>query len=162
MLQLDGSRGEGGGQMVRTALALSALTGRPFRMEHIRVGRPQPGLKAQHLQAIKALQAICMVLWAESPSALLGADALGERGKPAETAGLEAAQKLSKFLSTGASVDEHLADQLIPYLALCPGSSLWFSYSSGHMESNIEMTEQFLPVKFEREGNMLKIANGKI
>jgi len=46
---------EGGGQILRTALALSTLTGRPFRAERIRQNRPAPGLKAQHLSAIKAL-----------------------------------------------------------------------------------------------------------
>ncbi|HKJ59919.1 MAG TPA: RNA 3'-terminal phosphate cyclase, partial [Halobacteriales archaeon] len=51
MLELDGS--SGGGQLVRTALALSALSGTPFRMEGIRGGRPQPGLRPQHLAAIE-------------------------------------------------------------------------------------------------------------
>ncbi len=59
MIQLDGSRGEGGGSLTRTALALSALTGKEFRITNIRAGRPQPGLKAQHLQAIRALARIC-------------------------------------------------------------------------------------------------------
>ncbi len=59
MLTLDGSHGEGGGSLVRTALALSALTGQPFRVNNIRAGRKEPGLKAQHLHAIKALKKIC-------------------------------------------------------------------------------------------------------
>ena len=59
MISLDGSYGEGGGQMVRTALALSVLTNQPFKITDIRKGRCTPGLKAQHLQAIRALQGIC-------------------------------------------------------------------------------------------------------
>ncbi len=59
MIELDGSWGEGGGSLCRTALALSALTGKEFRATKIRAGRKQPGLKAQHLQAIKALEKIC-------------------------------------------------------------------------------------------------------
>ena len=341
MLELDGSLGEGGGQMVRTALALSALTGLPFHMERIRAGRPRPGLKAQHLQAIKALQAICgaqvspvatgtaeltfepspvqagqyffdigtagsislllqalippllfapgpttlrlrggtcgkwqppveytqhvmlpylqdfatirlsierrgyfpkgggavtvkiephfaswkeaaslppyaisvapmpgrisgiafasdslaerrvaermaeaarkelkdgggqvqistdydpaynpgagIVLWAKGHQSRLGADALGERGKPAETVGREAAQRLNRALASGAPVDEHMADQLIPYLALRPGSRMCFPSPTGHLESNIEMTEQFLPVRFESAGNAVQV-----
>lgn len=55
MLVIDGSYGEGGGQIVRTALVLSLLTGRSFRIEHIRAGRPKPGLKPQHLHILKTL-----------------------------------------------------------------------------------------------------------
>ncbi len=54
MLELDGSRGEGGGQILRTALSLSLLTGRPFRMTGIRANRDQPGLRPQHLKAVEA------------------------------------------------------------------------------------------------------------
>lgn len=59
MIQLNGNYGEGGGALVRTALALSALTGKPFEVNNIRLGRPTPGLKAQHLTAINALKEIC-------------------------------------------------------------------------------------------------------
>lgn len=54
MLILDGSQGEGGGQILRSALALSLVTGRPFRLERIRVRRPRPGLMRQHLTALLA------------------------------------------------------------------------------------------------------------
>ena len=43
MIELDGSEGEGGGQTVRTALSLSAITGQPFHITDIRAGRPDPG-----------------------------------------------------------------------------------------------------------------------
>ncbi len=59
MIILDGSAGEGGGQIVRTALALSSLTGQPFRVKNIRAGRPDAGLKAQHVHCVKALQQLC-------------------------------------------------------------------------------------------------------
>jgi RNA 3'-phosphate cyclase len=59
MIELDGSYGEGGGALIRTALALSTLTGKPFTVNNIRAGRPKPGLKAQHLHAIKALTEMC-------------------------------------------------------------------------------------------------------
>lgn len=55
MLYLDGSYGEGGGQIVRTSLSLAALLGQPVRIENIRAGRPKPGLKAQHLTGVRAL-----------------------------------------------------------------------------------------------------------
>ncbi|MBU0472196.1 MAG: RNA 3'-terminal phosphate cyclase [Nanoarchaeota archaeon] len=58
MIKLDGSHGEGGGAILRQALALSTLTGKSFEINNIRKGRPQPGLKAQHLHSIIALEKI--------------------------------------------------------------------------------------------------------
>ena len=55
MIHLDGAYGEGGGQILRTALVLSLLTGQPFRIDDIRRGRPISGLKPQHLHIVKAL-----------------------------------------------------------------------------------------------------------
>lgn len=59
MIEIDGSFGEGGGQIVRTSVALSAVTGKPVRITRIRQGRPKPGLAAQHAQALRALAEIC-------------------------------------------------------------------------------------------------------
>jgi RNA 3'-terminal phosphate cyclase (ATP) len=53
-ITVDGSEGEGGGQILRTALALSLVTGRPFRIERFRAGRRKPGLLRQHLTAVQA------------------------------------------------------------------------------------------------------------
>jgi RNA 3'-terminal phosphate cyclase (ATP) len=58
VLYIDGSIGEGGGQVLRTALALSMATGRPFRMTGIRAKRRKPGLLRQHLTAVAAAQAV--------------------------------------------------------------------------------------------------------
>jgi RNA 3'-terminal phosphate cyclase (ATP) len=54
VLTLDGSYGEGGGQILRTALSLSVVTARPFRLTSIRAGRRNPGLLPQHLSAVRA------------------------------------------------------------------------------------------------------------
>lgn len=344
-LHLDGAHGEGGGQIVRTALALSTLTGEPFRMTNIRAGRDRPGLKAQHLTAIETLRRVCgahtnpvslgsqeldfqpgpvipgtysvdigtagsialllqavflPLLFAEAPTTLelrggtcgrwqtpmeyyqlvflpylnrladihltmprrgyypkggglvrltiapryaqfgkqtdlspydlpeggvplrvegishaseslqparvaerqaeaarrhlerslrcpvsiqisylpaystgsgitltavfpddkpmaahrLGADALGERGKPAERVGKQAANQLLSYLQSNTAVDEYLADQLIPFLALHPGSRMRTHAISDHLLSNCYVVEQFLPVRFriDREG----------
>ena len=59
VVEIDGSYGEGGGQVLRTSLALSLLTGRPVRINRIRAGRPKPGLAAQHLRAVEASRAVC-------------------------------------------------------------------------------------------------------
>jgi len=54
MLRIDGARGEGGGQILRSALALSLVTQTPFRIDAIRAGRKRPGLLRQHLTAVRA------------------------------------------------------------------------------------------------------------
>jgi RNA 3'-phosphate cyclase len=59
MLTIDGSIGEGGGQVLRSALTLSILTGTPIHLTNIRARRSKPGLQAQHLTAVKAAAAIC-------------------------------------------------------------------------------------------------------
>ncbi|HEY63903.1 MAG TPA: RNA 3'-terminal phosphate cyclase [Caldilineae bacterium] len=59
MLTIDGAHGEGGGQILRTALSLAAVLQRPVRIERIRAERPKPGLRPQHLTAVRAIAAIC-------------------------------------------------------------------------------------------------------
>lgn len=58
MLELDGSFGEGGGQILRTSLALSLLTGRAFHLHNVRAGRAKPGLQPQHLMSVRAAATI--------------------------------------------------------------------------------------------------------
>jgi RNA 3'-terminal phosphate cyclase (ATP) len=59
MLLIDGSQGEGGGQVLRSALALSMVTGTPFRIDQIRARRAKPGLLRQHLTAVQAATQVC-------------------------------------------------------------------------------------------------------
>jgi RNA 3'-terminal phosphate cyclase (ATP) len=325
MLEIDGSYGEGGGQLVRTAVALSAVTGREIRIKNIRKNRKNPGLKQQHLKALETTAKICEaevsglflgstelsfipseimggkyeidietagsitlllqclmpalpfakekveitikggtdVAWAPTVdyiqhvtfralekfgyvgkiilnehgyypkgggkvtaffepcklrgfhffkeaeeeiqgishashlpvhvplrqaeaakerlwengyaskiettsveafstgsgitlwSGYLGGSALGKKGLPAEKVGKNAAEETIQELSSGASVDIHLADQLIPYMALAGNSSYTVRELSLHAITNIWITEQFLDVKFrieEKEG----------
>lgn len=58
-LVIDGSHGEGGGQILRTAVALSAITGQALRVDDIRAKRPNPGLAAQHVTSVRAAGALC-------------------------------------------------------------------------------------------------------
>ncbi len=58
-IEIDGSYGEGGGQVLRTSLSLAAITGEPIRIAGIRAGRKKPGLAAQHLTAVRAAATIC-------------------------------------------------------------------------------------------------------
>lgn len=58
-LTIDGRQGEGGGQVLRSSLAFSALTGKPFSIHHIRGNRPKPGLRPQHLAAVRLAASLC-------------------------------------------------------------------------------------------------------
>jgi RNA 3'-terminal phosphate cyclase (ATP) len=73
MIELDGAAGEGGGQILRSALALSMITGQPFRITRIRANRAKPGLMRQHLVAV---QAAAQVSNARVTGAELGSSAL--------------------------------------------------------------------------------------
>ena len=93
MIEIDGSQGEGGGQILRSSLSLAICTQRPFRIANIRANRDKPGLLRQHLTAVKAAAEICggEVIGAEigsreltfKPGALKGGDysfAIGTAG----------------------------------------------------------------------------------
>src|SRR3989344_2133080 len=59
MIRIDGGFGESGGQIARTALALSTITQKPFEIYDIRKGRKDSGLKSQHLYCVKSLKELC-------------------------------------------------------------------------------------------------------
>ncbi len=73
MIVIDGSEGEGGGQVLRTALSLSLVTGRPFRIEKIRANRSRPGVMRQHVTAVEAA---CEIGGAECDELAVGASEL--------------------------------------------------------------------------------------
>jgi RNA 3'-terminal phosphate cyclase (ATP) len=102
-----------------------------------------------------------LVLWAETDSrAILGADAIGALRKTSETVGREAAEKLYMELSAKPTVDAHLADMLIPYVALAQGRSAYLTRTiSEHLETNIWLAEKMLNVKFnvEKVGGLYRI-----
>jgi RNA 3'-terminal phosphate cyclase (ATP) len=58
VIELDGSFGEGGGQILRSSLALSLLTGKPFHLRNVRARRPKPGLQPQHLMSVRSAATI--------------------------------------------------------------------------------------------------------
>jgi len=85
---------------------------------------------------------------------VIGASALGEKGKKAEDVGRECAQILKKQIDTGAALDEHMADQILPFMALAckeseHESKISVSEITKHAKTNMWVIEQFLPVKFE-------------
>jgi len=77
-IAIDGSHGEGGGQLLRTAVTLSAITGQALVIEHIRAGRRTPGLAAQHLTAVLSVAKLCE---AEVAGATLSSETLSFRPK---------------------------------------------------------------------------------
>ncbi len=100
-----------------------------------------------------------IVLWANCESGIIGSSSLGEKGKPAERVGQEAAQQLLDELSTGMAIDRHLTDQLIPYLALAEGpSEIGSSELTLHTLTNIELAKRFLGADFQVEGGLRRPA----
>jgi len=93
-------------------------------------------------------------LLAEVEKIRAGFSALGERGKPAETVAEEAVRQFLEFIGSEGAVEPHLADQLIPYLSLCgDSSSFTTSRVTRHLLTNAWVTEKFLPVKIEVDGD---------
>lgn len=91
-----------------------------------------------------------VVLWARtSTGAVLGADSLGERGKPSEKVGEETADEMLRTIESGAAVDEHLSDQLLIFMALCRGESAITSPKlTDHAKTNIWVIRRFQHVEF--------------
>ncbi len=91
-------------------------------------------------------------LWTESRAGPpLGGSALGAKDKPSEEVGREAARALMREMDSGAAVDRHLADQLIPFLAVYGGSLLTSAITS-HVRSNIYVAERMLDTRLEVDG----------
>jgi len=94
-----------------------------------------------------------------STGAVISANSLGAKGKPAEQVGKEAAQRLLQELNPKKPVDSHLADQLVPYMALAKGNSaIGCTALTEHCLNNIAVCEQLLGVKFTVKGEKEKPA----
>lgn len=92
-----------------------------------------------------------------SNGSVIGSDSIGERGKPAEQVGEEAATKLLGEIKSDAPVDRHLGDMLIPYLAVAEGrSEIFVSEVTMHTITNIKISEIVAGVKFDLQGDLGK------
>ena len=102
-----------------------------------------------------------ITLWAETDTgAIIGADAIGELKKTSETVGKEAAEKLYAELSFRPTADVHLADMLIPYMALAEGASTFLARKvSNHLETNVWLAQKMLKVRFkiQKTNNLFRI-----
>lgn len=98
-----------------------------------------------------------LVLAEGDEGGLLGADSVGERGKPAERVGAEAAEKLVNELSSGAPIDRHMGDILVPYLAVAAGSSrVRVSEITMHTLTNVKVIELISEARFDLGGELGK------
>lgn len=109
MIEIDGSYGSGGGQILRTAIGLSALTGQPCRIYNIRARRGNPGLREQHLQAILAVNHLAQ---GKLENAKLGAKEI--TFYPGEGIRAEIGRRLNLNISTAGSIGLVLQALLIP------------------------------------------------
>jgi RNA 3'-terminal phosphate cyclase (ATP) len=102
-----------------------------------------------------------IVLWAKtSKGALLGGDAIGKLRKPSEAVGKEAAENLLKETDAKATFDVHLADMLVPYIALTKGTSTYLARKiTDHIDTNIWLTNKILDTKLQvtKTGNIYRI-----
>jgi RNA 3'-terminal phosphate cyclase (ATP) len=99
-------------------------------------------------------EGIFLFLRGEYEQAVAGFTSLGARGKPAEVVGQEGATELLRHHETGMPIDPHLADQLVPYLALASEESVMAtSRITGHLETNLDIVGCFLQITAEKEGD---------
>ncbi len=112
-VKIDGSFGEGGGQILRTSLTLSALTGRPLQLDQIRAGRGKPGLLRQHLTCVRAMAEIC--------AADVSGDALGSRKLTFRPRAARAGEYRFQVGSAGSAV--LVCQTVLPVLASAAGAS---------------------------------------
>lgn len=97
---------------------------------------------------------ICLT--AEFKNTVIGTDSLGKLGKRAEEVGKEAALELLKEANSGTCLDKHLADQILPFMALSSGKmQVTVSEITNHTKTNIWVIEKFLDGKFEIKGNII-------
>jgi RNA 3'-phosphate cyclase len=103
--------------------------------------------------AVKYFDTLCsgsgIDLFAVFENSILGANSLGELGKPAEKIGEDCAKFLMKQIDSNACLDEHMADQILIYMALASSSEISVAEITNHCKTTMWVIEKFLPVKFK-------------
>jgi RNA 3'-terminal phosphate cyclase (ATP) len=146
----------------RTIFGISALSNLPAHIALRQRERAHQRIKerlgvAPNIQIIDKApspgQGTVLFLRLESKGGLAGFSALGRRGKRAEEVADEAVDQLLEYMDSGGCVDPHLSDQLIPFVALARGKSVFtVSKITRHLLTNIWVVKQFLDVRIEVEG----------
>lgn len=126
----------------------------------IRLGRPD--IVSETFSGDEAFgQGGAIVIWAKNEDTILGGNATAERGVKAETVGEIASKELWKEIKSGATLDIHLSDQILPYMAMADGeSSFLVRELTNHTKTNMWLIEQFFDVEFEKSthGDLHKIS----
>jgi RNA 3'-terminal phosphate cyclase len=142
-IEVDGAMGEGGGQVLRSALSLSLLTGQSFRLSRIRANRDRPGLRPQHLAAVRAAATVS------------GADVRGDRVGSEEIEFAPGPVRPGDYffdIGTAGATSLVLQTLLLP-LALADGpSELRTSEVTAHLLTNAKVIRLFLPVEIGVDG----------
>lgn len=101
-----------------------------------------------------------ITLWSGNDAVFKGSSALGERGLPAEKVGSDVATAITEEILSVASVDTHLADQLLVYIGMCGGGNISARNISSHTQTCARLIEQFMPVKFTmaQKGDLWEIS----
>jgi len=111
--------------------------------------------KIEYYQTACPGSQICLI--AEFENTVIGTDNLGKLGKGAEDVGKEAALELLHEQKTGACLDKHLADQILPFMALAgKKSQVTVSEITNHCKTNMWVIKKFIDGKFETEGNIIR------
>ena len=150
-------------EQVHVLCASSNLPRHILEREKYRIQEILPErLKAQYelAEGVSIGQGNMVFIAAQKGPAAAGFSSLGARGKPAEQVAEEAVNSFFSFLNSGAAVDEHLGDQILPYLALAPGrSEVLVQGVSSHLRTNLWVVNQFMPSRLilEEERGLARV-----
>ncbi len=142
---------------------------------HLKGSRVAERILAGFSRVVNDAEAECSYVHALSPGcfitayalcdyAVLGASAIGKRGKPAEEVGIEAANELKTAIDSGSAVDKWMVDQVIPFMALATQrtgelSEVRVPLLTEHARTNIWVVEKFMPVSFKMQEDVLVCQN---
>lgn len=112
-------------------------------------------IKIENIYTSSLSTGSALLIWAEFENTILAWDSIGERGKPSEKIGEEAAKGLLEQLNSEATLDDYMQDQILIFSALVKQGSFKYNNLTDHTKTNMWLIEKFLPVKFEIKDNII-------